>query len=65
MTVPIAVALPVRLTFLSSITFLSDTICSSKIVCKSSLVQCFPQIHWLPALDYEILSIVMVQWQER
>lgn len=65
MTVPVAVTLPVWLTFLSSITFLSDTICSSKIVCRSSLVQYFPQIHWLAVLVYEILSVVVVQWQER
>lgn len=65
MTVPAAVTPPVWLTFLSSITFLSDTICSSKIVCRSSLVQYFPQIHWLAVLAYEILSVVVVQWQER
>lgn len=65
MTAPIAVTLPFWLTFLSSITFLSDAICSSKIVCKSSLVQCFPHVHWLAVWVYEILSIVVVQWQER
>lgn len=65
MTVPVAVTLPLWLTSLSSITLLSDTICSSKIVCRSSLVQYFPQIHWLTVLVYEILSVVVVQWQER